>query len=80
MAINAPNSTSGSSNQKMESFDGDNSIGTLLLEVLALEIQMYTDRKENKKLRVGHDCSTYLNPKNSPFFAPRESRKFTIKP
>jgi len=52
MAINAPNVAS---NQKIESFEGDNSIGTLLLEVLALEIQMYTDRKENKKLREIYD-------------------------
>ncbi|KNZ64047.1 hypothetical protein VP01_1073g10 [Puccinia sorghi] len=52
MAINAPNVAP---NQKIESFEGDNSIGTLLLEVLALEIQMYTDRKENKKLREIYD-------------------------
>ncbi|KAH9470399.1 hypothetical protein Pst134EA_007659 [Puccinia striiformis f. sp. tritici] len=55
MAINAPNSNSSTTNSKMESFEGDNSIGTLLLEVLAIEIQMYTDRKENKKLREIYD-------------------------
>lgn len=49
-AINTP-----ASGQKLESFDSDNSIGTLLLEVLAIEIQMYTDRKENKKLREIYD-------------------------
>lgn len=32
--------------------EADNSKGTLLLEILALEIQMYTDVKNNKKLRV----------------------------
>ncbi|PLW07130.1 hypothetical protein PCANC_08888 [Puccinia coronata f. sp. avenae] len=55
MAIKAPNSASSSSNLKTESFDGDNCIGTLLLEVFAIEIQMYTDRKEHKKLREIYD-------------------------
>lgn len=50
-AINPLSSASSPSNSKLESFDGDNSMGTLLLEVLALEIQMYTDRQETRKLR-----------------------------
>lgn len=33
----------------------DNSRGTLLLEILALEIQMYTETKNNKKLREIYD-------------------------
>ncbi|KAI8459360.1 PCI domain-containing protein [Phakopsora pachyrhizi] len=47
--------TKSGTTQQIENFEGDNSIGTLLLEVLAIEIQMYTDRKESKKLRSIYD-------------------------
>lgn len=38
----------------------DNSRGTLLLEILALEIQMYTETKNKKKLREIYDQSTQV--------------------
>lgn len=37
----------------------DNSRGTLLLEILALEIQMYTETKNNKRLRVRRSWTTF---------------------
>jgi COP9 signalosome complex subunit 2 len=69
MAIKAPNSASSSSNLKTESFDADNCIGTLLLEVFAIEIQMYTDRKEHKKLRVGYPYLMVPHTRDSLFVA-----------
>lgn len=38
----------------------DNSRGTLLLEILAIEIQMYTETKNKKKLREIYDQSTQV--------------------
>lgn len=38
----------------------DNSRGTLLLEILALEIQMYTETKNKKRLREIYDQSTQV--------------------
>ncbi|KAG0142398.1 hypothetical protein CROQUDRAFT_67246 [Cronartium quercuum f. sp. fusiforme G11] len=57
VAISGSNSASASDGlqQKNDSMESDNSIGTLLLEVLAIEIQMYTDRKDSKKLRQIYD-------------------------
>ena len=36
--------------------DGETKNGTQLMEVYALEIQMYTELKETKKLKVGAPC------------------------
>lgn len=38
----------------------DNSRGTLLLEILALEIQMYTDQRDNKRLREIYDQTLHV--------------------
>lgn len=38
----------------------DNSRGTLLLEILAMEIQMYTETKNKKRLREIYDQSTQV--------------------
>ncbi|MBW0473964.1 hypothetical protein O181_013679 [Austropuccinia psidii MF-1] len=60
-AINAPDPASPSlpsqagPGRRSDNFEGNNSTGTLLLEVLAIEIQMYTDRKETQKLREIYD-------------------------
>ncbi|EGG11799.1 uncharacterized protein MELLADRAFT_102166 [Melampsora larici-populina 98AG31] len=64
-AIDGPTASSNAegSQQRKESIESDNSIGTLLLEVLAIEIQMYTDRKESKKLRKIYDQT--LNVKST---------------
>ncbi|KAH9808903.1 PCI domain-containing protein [Melampsora americana] len=64
-AIDGPivSSHAEASQQRKDSIESDNSIGTLLLEVLAIEIQMYTDRKESKKLRKIYDQT--LNVKST---------------
>jgi COP9 signalosome complex subunit 2 len=37
--------------------------GTHLLEIFALEIQMYTETKNNKKLKVRHRCHRSIGGK-----------------
>ena len=43
-----------------DSDEVDNSRGTLLLEILALEIQMYTETKNNKKLSEIYDQTLHV--------------------
>ena len=46
----------------MQTDDGEDDLkkGTQLLEIYALEIQMYTSQKNNKKLKVRMSCFFYL--------------------